>query len=293
MYISDIVAMVIRETFTRNQIPRIPEPTAAMENTENVDAFSDAGRTGGLLSPTYLCAVARGSQALQGSQRVIDLGCGPARILIQMAKVNPEISFLGIELSDGMLRLAAENIKRENINNIDLRKADFTELSFLKDKEVDGVMSTLTLHHLPSKTHLNKCFLEIRRVLKDDGALFLYDLARPKTEKTILQLAYDQTAANGAPEFGLDSERSWRAAYLPSDFSSVANAVFADRQIEVHATWLVPVMMMLKTKDRVLPNQKIEHLRELRKNLIQKHRTELDQLRYFFKLNGLGNDPFA
>lgn len=291
MLITDLVATALREIFSERQFPREPEPAMAMEVAESVDAFRDAGDPNGPMAAPYLFSTGRASQVFQGCRKVVDLGCGPARFLAQVALLNPDISFLGIDLSDRMLKTAATHIESLGIKNVAFKKADITDLSFLPAKSYDGVMSTLALHHLPSPQHLRLCFREIHRVLEDGGALYLFDLGRPKSLKSILTLAYIHSDRQ-AHAFALDSERSYRAAFLPEDFQALAREELPGRQLDCFATWIVPVMMMLKSKDRQLPRDKIEQLQTARKNLTSFYRSDLDQLRYFFKRNGLKNDPF-
>lgn len=291
MLIIELLSTAFRESLSQRQTPREPEPTMAMEVAESVEAFRDAGAPNGPMAGAYLFSVARASQALHGCRRVVDLGCGPARFLAQVALLNPEIEFLGVDLSDAMLASAAEHLATLGIKNVKLQKGDITDLSFLASKSFDGVMSTLALHHLPTMKHLRLCFHEIHRILIDDGALYLFDLGRPKSLKTILAMAYIHEKRQ-AHAFSVDSERSWRAAFLPEDFRTLAAEELPGRDLECLTTWISPLMMMLKSKDRALDPDKIGKLKTARKNLSSFCRSDLDQLRYFFKRNGLQNDLF-
>jgi arsenite methyltransferase len=288
MMTPEILITAFREIFTQTQFPREPEPTMVMDEPEHVEAFRDAGAENGPMAGNYLFNAARATQALHGAKRVVDLGCGPARFLCRMAKLNPEISFLGLDLSDEMLANAKHHLKEQNIQNVELRKCDITDLNFLEDHSVDGVMSTVTLHHLPTMNHLRNCFREVNRVLTKDGGLYLVDLGRMKSLYSIMAFAY-RNARNQPHAFTLDSERSWRAAFLPEDFRKLSQEEMKDRGLHVYETWLTPIMMVLKSADRELPPEKIANLKAQMKALDSVNRQDVKNLNLFFRLGGLKN----
>lgn len=290
MKTAHIVMAALREICTQTQCLREPEPMI-MDNPENVAAFREAGDENGPMAGTYLFNVARATLAVQGSRRVVDLGCGPARFLSRMAKLNPEISFLGLDLSDEMLESARQHLTEQNIRNVELKKADITDLSFLPNQSIDGVISTVTLHHLPTLEHLRTCFREANRILKTSGGIYITDLGRLKSHRSIEAFAY-RDVENLSHAFIVDSERSCKAAFLPTDFLSLAQSEMSGRQLEFHSTWLMPLMMTLKSDDRTLPPEKLERLRALKNELTPKNRQELNQLRLFFRLGGMKNDIF-
>ena len=80
-----------REVFGQRTLPREPEPALVMDDPEEVAAYSEAGRIDGVMAAAYLYHSARISQVIQGCSQVIDLGCGPATQLAQVAQLNPEI----------------------------------------------------------------------------------------------------------------------------------------------------------------------------------------------------------
>ncbi len=92
---------------------------------------------------------------------VVDLGCGPANQLVQVAKLNPQTHFRGVELSELMLLDAREHVKREGVTNVSFTHGNIKKLDFLSTHSVDAVFSTLTLHHLHDAAELEECFAEI------------------------------------------------------------------------------------------------------------------------------------
>lgn len=257
-----------------------------MDNPDNVIAFKQAGDSGGLMSGVYFFNAVQATRTLQGCQRVVDLGCGAGSLLVRVAKLNPEINFLGLDFSDEMLRAAQQNLLDNQVKNVELKKADFTDLNFLAENSFDGVISTLALHHMPSFEMLRKCFRETNRILKPGGALFFSDLGRLKSLISIVTFAYDNR--DGVPyEFNLDSERSYRAAFLPQDFSRLAAEEMSDRELYVSQTWGAPLMMMLKSKSHHIPQHKLRILKILKSDVQAAQKRDITQLQIFFKLGGL------
>lgn len=280
---------LFREIFFERTLPREPEPDLVMENSEQVEAYSHAGRIDGVMAAAYLFHSARISQIIQDCKNVVDLGCGPATQLCQIAELNPAITFHGVDLSDSMLETAKIYAKSKNINNIIFYKGDITNLSFLQDKFADAVISTMALHHLPSHQLLENCFSEINRILKPNGGLYLVDFGRLKSLKSVIYFAYIN--AKQQPHlFTLDYERSLRAAFAPEDFQRLQKTNFA--HATTLSTFLMPILTLIKTQDRPLTPALSQRINEMRRALPKKYLRDLDEIRTFFKLGGLKNDPF-
>ncbi|HTD52271.1 MAG TPA: AarF/UbiB family protein [Thermoanaerobaculia bacterium] len=281
---------MLRETFVSRRFPREPEPDLVMDDPAAVQAFSDAGRVDGPMAAYYIFHTARASQTIAGCRTVLDLGCGPATQLAQIAELNPDVSFLGVDLSDEMLAQARAYVAERRLTNVRLMKADITSLACLGQHSVDGVISTMSLHHLPTPEHLRRCFREIRRVLKPEGAVYLVDFGALKSLKSVLSFAY-MNADHQPYLFSRDYERSLRAAFRLEDFREVAQESLTEA--EVRSTFKMPILVMVKTADRPLAIERRARLRQLAEQLSAPFRRDLADVRLFFKLDGLGNDPFG
>ncbi len=279
-----------REIFGAREFPREPEPDLVMADATQVRAYAEAGRADGTMAAGYLFHTALISQTLQGCKEVIDLGCGPATQLAQVAQLNPEISFLGVDLSDEMLDSAQRHVNALGLTNVRFASGDITGLPQIQDGSTDAVISTLTLHHLPSFEHLQGCFREISRVLRPGGEVYLADFCRLKSLRSVLYFAY-MNASHQPHIFSLDYERSLRAAFLFEEFGELAQKWLPPRT-ELITTFLVPFIGVLRTKPKPLPQDKLQRLREMRASLAPRYRRDLDELRFFFKLGGLNADPF-
>ena len=285
-----LIPVILHEIFAKRTLPREPEPNLVMDDPQQVSAFVAAGRIDGVMAAAYQFHSARISMVIQGCNTVLDLGCGPATQLCQVAALNPDISFIGVDLSSNMLENAKQYAQSLGISNIEFKLADITKLEDFSDNSMDAIISTMTLHHLPTLQHLTDCFASINRVLKPDGALYLTDFGRLKSLKSVIYFAYMNTT-NQPHIFTLDYERSLRAAFLKEEFESLTT-VNLPKQVELFSTYLVPFLVIVKTEDKPISNDILEKIHFMYQQLPAQYRKELDSLRFFLRLDGLRNDPF-
>src|SRR4051812_44145958 len=92
------IPIILRELLGQRTLPREPEPDLVMQDDEQVRAYSHAGRIDGVMSAAYIFHSAQASSVIRGSRRIVDLGCGPATQLAQIASFNPDSEFVGIDL---------------------------------------------------------------------------------------------------------------------------------------------------------------------------------------------------
>ena len=285
-----LIPVLAREILGEREFPREPEPDLVMDDADQVAAYSYAGRVDGVMSASYLYHSAQISQVISGCKTVLDLGCGPATQLAQIAGLNPEISFLGVDLSGTMIDSGKKYVDQLGLQNVAFQLEDITKLEGIPDSSVDAVMSTVVLHHLPTRQHLDDCMAQVARVLKPGGAVYLTDFGRLKSLRSVLFFAY-MNAANQPHLFSLDYERSLRAAFLMEDFKEVAGR-FLPQSVSVLSTFLVPFLVVIRTPPTALSADLSRRLREMRKGLPSQFRSDLDELRLFCRLGGISPDPF-
>jgi ubiquinone/menaquinone biosynthesis C-methylase UbiE len=285
-----LLPTIIRETLGRRTLPREPEPDLIMDGEEQVAAYSEAGRIDGVMAAAYLFHSARISGAIQGCKKVIDLGCGPATQLAQVAELNPDIQFQGVDLSPSMLESARRYVSERALSNVTFGTGDITKLESIPDASVDGVVSTMALHHLPTLQDLTACFRQIRRILHPGGSLYLADFGRLKSLRSVIFFAY-MNAEHQPHLFSLDYERSLRAAFRYEDLKSAAERELA-QPLEIHGTFLSPMLTVIQTRAKSLPDALSAKIRQMRRALPSRYRSDLDDLRLFFRLGGLRTDPF-
>lgn len=281
----------VREWLGARDFPREPEPALVMDDEEQTRAYDQAGRIDGIMAAAYLFHTAHISRVIAGKTRVLDLACGPATQLLQVARLNRGIHFVGVDLSAEMLERARSNLAASDCSNVEIRQDDMTRLSTIGDRSVDAVVSTMALHHLPSFEHLRRCFDQISRVLAPGGALYLVDFGRLKSLRSVLYFAY-QNARHQPHLFSLDYERSLRAAFLPEDFQRAMDE-FLPNRARLVTTFKVPFLMLITSDGRDVDREIAVRLRELRTGLRPGYRRDLDDLRVFFRLGGLAGDPFG
>ena len=278
-----LLPILLRELIGKPEFPREPEPDLIMENEDQVKAYEKAGREDGVMAASYLFHAARISKTIKSAKNVIDLACGPATQLAYVADLNPAIH------SDTMLESAEKYIQDRNLKNIRFEQGDISNLVNVKEGGFDGVVSTMALHHLPSLDHLQSCFREIKRIMRPGGKLYLTDFCRLKSLKSVLYFAY-MNREKQHHLFTLDYERSLRAAFNKSDFSSLQGNFFPDYQL--YTTGFVPLIAIIKSRDEDLDQTASDKLNKIRTNLPREYRKVLDDMRLFFRLGGLKNDPF-
>ena len=286
-----ILPVILRELLVERTLPREPEPDLVMADADQVAAYAHAGRIDGVMSAAYLFHSARISQVIQGRAQVIDLGCGPATQLAQIAELNPGTSFIGVELSEEMLLQAKQHVQSLGLKNVDFVQGDMTELKHLPSGSADGVISTMALHHLPSIGHLERCFSEIRRILKPQGALYLTDFGRLKSLRSVIYFAY-MNAQHQPHIFSLDYERSLRAAFLVDEFANLATSRLG-AEYATCSTFPLPILVLIKSTDGALSPEQRQRFKTMRENLPEEYRGDLDLIRRLFRMGGLKNDPFS
>jgi len=122
--------------------------------------------------------------SMQLSGRILDIGCGNCRNLLDFAKQGFEC--YGIDFSEEMLKHADEFAKKNNIK-IKLKKARAENLPF-NDNSFDYVLCVAVLHHLRKKEQI-KALKEILRALKPEGRALItvWNNLNPKFWKFLLK----------------------------------------------------------------------------------------------------------
>lgn len=106
----------------------------------------------------------RFAEELSGRGKVADIGCGPGQVARYLA--NNGVRITGIDLSEEMVRVATM------LNpTIEFRAGNMLALD-LADASLDGIVAFYSIIHL-DPSELSSAFREFRRVLTNDGVLFI------------------------------------------------------------------------------------------------------------------------
>lgn len=285
-----LIKVFLKEVSSRKDAFRVPEPDLIMENSAQVAAFHEAGRENGVMAPVYLFHAAQVCEVIKPGDTVLDLGCGPANQLGLVAQLNPDVRFIGADLSDEMLAMADRNLQARGIVNVTLQHGDITNLNMFGAASVDAVMSTVVLHHLPNDAALFRCFEEVRRVLKPGGGLYLGDFGHLKTEAAIRYFAYQYEERQ--PElFTADYLNSLRAAFELSTWREGWSRYLKDFGA-IFSTFVVPYMVVVKSPARrPLADDLLKKLNGVYRGMPSYHKADFKDLATFFRLGGLRTPP--
>lgn len=102
---------------------------------------------------------------------VLDVGTGPGVLLVELARLRPDLRLTGVDLSADMVAAAARNLGARA--NATARVGDVTALPF-PDDSFDLVVSSFSAHHWD---HPEAAVPELARVLRPGGRLRVYDFA--------------------------------------------------------------------------------------------------------------------
>ena len=103
--------------------------------------------------------------------RILDLGCGSGYLAFPMAKNNPDIEVIGLDIVSDTLRANRSRANKEGIKNLTFVSYDGIDFPF-EDDSFDLVVTRYALHHFPDIGH---SIGEMSRVLKEGGKLFISD----------------------------------------------------------------------------------------------------------------------
>jgi len=133
---------------------------------------------------------------------VLDVGCGPGSITVELAqRVNPG-RVVGVDVSTKVLQVAQKRADRLGVQNVAFRRASAYDLSLL-DGAFEVVYGHQLLQHLADPV---RALIEMRRTLKRKGVLGVRDAdyggmvwapQHPMMDRW-LELYHEVTAKNGS-----------------------------------------------------------------------------------------------
>ncbi len=109
----------------------------------------------------------------------IELGMGRGNFIINMAKSNPNINYIGIELNESQIATAATKLVNQQINNLKLINIDAMKLDTIFGKEINTIYLTFS-EPWPKKRDEKKRFTHY-------SYLKLYDKIFKKNKHIILK----------------------------------------------------------------------------------------------------------
>jgi ubiquinone/menaquinone biosynthesis C-methylase UbiE len=132
----------------------------------------------GLWSSVYRRPAADIARVAPSGAEVLDVGTGPGRLLVELARRRADLGLTGLDVSADMVAHAARNLAPYS----DRARAvvgDAAGLPF-PDDSFDLVISSLSVHHWPD---VEAGAAELARVLRPGGQLRIYDFRRAGLER--------------------------------------------------------------------------------------------------------------
>lgn len=280
-----MIAHLLLERFARRPLPRIPEADALMAAPDQIDAFRESGRNDGMLAYLYFFHAVMSLPVIRPGDTVLDLACGPANQLAQIARLNPQSQFIGVEASGNMLKLAHDTLASTPINNVELQLGDITQLDSIATASIDCTICTMSLHHLPDLAALNKTMREIHRVLKPNGGIYLADFGRLKRAATQKFFAHDR-ADSQSQQFTNDFLQSTRAAFSIGELRAATANIGVS--LPQYSTALAPFLLIFRSAARRNVDGALAV--QVRKNygdLTRRQQRDFDNMVRWFRAGGL------
>lgn len=109
--------------------------------------------------------------ASSSTLRILDVGCGPGTITLDIAKTYPHTKVTGLDKSELVLVDAKADAQAANITNLEYITGDIYKLPF-DDNTFDVVLSHQTLQHIDNPV---KGLSELARVVKPGGTVGVRD----------------------------------------------------------------------------------------------------------------------
>jgi len=141
---------------------------------------------------------------------LLDIATGTGDFAIEALSLKPQ-KIVGIDISEGMLAVGQEKIKKKNLTDkIELQLGDSENLAFA-DNTFDGTMAAFGVRNFEN---LPKGLSEMYRVLKPGGRIVVLEFSKPRAFP--FKQVYNFYFKNILPVFGkLISKDQAAYTYLP------------------------------------------------------------------------------
>ena len=278
-----LLAAIVNELLARKTVPRGPTPSSILGAQGGIAAKQFGGQVNGRAAAGYLFNTALVSQTIAGSTVCADLGCGTAVQLLQIAFVNPEIQFIGVDREPQMLRRAAENAAKLGVKNVRWVVDDITAPQYLSTLGVDAVIANMTLHDLPDMAAVIKFAESIKCLLPANSAIYLEDFVRLKRTNS-MEVFAELNAPSPPDDFHRLFRASLSAAYTYEELRVVQTRLPSTM---LFTTFPFRFLAAIKTEERALPIQNRARIIELYRRLSKERQAEVTNLRRLFAWGGL------
>lgn len=190
---------------------RVLEPEL-MEDLEQSQAYSSANFSSS--NNLFIQYISKNTSTT--IQNVLDLGCGPADVDIELAHQHKNCSITALDGSQAMVdigRCKVENHKLSHRINI---QQSFIPDPNIKPADYDLIISKDLLHHLPDPSVL---WREMDRLANAKTQIYVMDLLRPGSEQEAREIV-NETSFHEPEVLKLDFYNSLLAAFTMEEMES-------------------------------------------------------------------------
>jgi len=172
-------------------------------------------------------------------RRICDMGCGPGRNLVFLAKQGFEV--YGIDISENALERARKRANELRLN-VQLKKADMTSVPF-PDSFFDAVMCVYAIYH-NTLDGMRRTISEVRRILTPGGlVLVTFQTKRSHKYRLGKEIEADTFIQDQPPEVGIlhhfSDEQEVRRLMQDFEILSLELEEFVWKDSKVHSHWQV------------------------------------------------------
>lgn len=204
-----------KQSFLKYEVEnRIPEPSNVMDIISADKQYNLSGEDGSL-AIMYEILLSKLSIVVQKDREMVglDIACGSGQLICKIAKEFDKIKFTSFDFSEQMLKLANENKKKYEVENLDFIKADMNKLlTEFRGRKFDLIIWSYAMHHTNTKDEVINIINSSLELLNEDGVLFIFDFERLKTKKLAKEFGEEYNLPFGYEHF-LDGYNSALAAY--------------------------------------------------------------------------------
>ncbi|MCF0243236.1 MAG: bifunctional demethylmenaquinone methyltransferase/2-methoxy-6-polyprenyl-1,4-benzoquinol methylase UbiE [Bacteroidaceae bacterium] len=121
-------------------------------------------------------SIAQQAQQAEGGAEILDIATGTGDLAILEAKKLNVKKITGIDISEGMMAVGNEKVKKEGLQDvISFSREDATKMSF-PDNSFDIITSSFGIRNFEN---LDAALQEMNRVLRPDGVVAILELSDP------------------------------------------------------------------------------------------------------------------
>lgn len=183
----------------------------------------------------------------KGNETVLDIGCGPGVLSLEAASKLPEGRLVGIDVAEGMIKLARRLALEQSVGNAEFKTGDAMTLDF-EENNFDAVISS---NAFPWVDNQEQFLTELFRVMKPNGRMGLVSLSRIVYREFIEALLHTAKRNNKLRHLANDVYKSMK--FRPFDIAELTDVVTKSGLIVDHA-------FQLSTEEPISPRDYVRRV---------------------------------